>query len=368
MRIIILADPLDNQQAGIHHYTANLITHLARIDHEGEYYILCRKESGLFPAQRQIIIRNYRFPGYAALRMFVIIPLKLIRMKAGVVVEPAHFGPFNLPAGIKRVTVIHDLTPLMFPRMHRFHSQLLQRLFLGGILRRADLIITNSENTGRDVNRYFPNAEKKVKRIYLGRDERVTFNPDRNILHKFGVDKPYFVFTGTIEPRKNLVNLLDAYTLFRKSSGFMHMLVIAGRKGWKSRDFFKKLSAHPYADDIRLCGYVERHELSALYSQAVALVYPSKYEGFGLPVVEAMSCGTPCLLSRNSSLPEVGGDAALYFDPGDPGSIAGCMQKAAEDPDLRNLLSGRAKLQAEKFSWNDHVRMFDKAIKNLFAG
>ncbi len=365
MRIVILADPLDNQQAGIHHYTRNLVEHLAQIDIRGEYYLVRRKRDGLFPAGRQIIIRNYRIPGYAALRMFLIIPMRLMRMKADVVVEPAHFGPFNLPRRIKRVTVIHDLTPVMFPRMHRIHSQLLQRMFLKGIIRRATLLITNSDNTSNDVIRYCPGAAHKLKRIYLGRDEGVTFNEDRSTLLRYAIEKPYFFFTGTIEPRKNLVKLLDAYTLFRENTGLSHLLVIAGSRGWKSRQFFRKLAKHPYADDIRLCGYVDRKALSSLYSHAVALVYPSHYEGFGLPVIEAMNCGTPCLLSNTSSLPEVGGEAARYFDPNDIISIAESMERIVKDDELRDECSARAKLQAARFSWSHHVRAFDEAIKNL---
>jgi len=162
MRIVILADPLDNQQAGIHSYTRNLISHLANADPGGKFFIIRRKKDSLFPVERQIIVKNYAFPGYAAFRMFVLIPYKLRKMKADVVVEPAHFGPFNLPDRIKRVTVIHDLTPILFPKLHRFHSQLLQRIFLTGILRRASLIITNSANTSKDLNEYYPPSAGKT--------------------------------------------------------------------------------------------------------------------------------------------------------------------------------------------------------------
>ena len=366
MRIIILADPLDNQRAGIHYYTRNLIMALSDLDDKAEYFIIRQKRDDSFPAGRQLVVRNYCFPGYAALRMFFLIPRKIKKLNADVVVEPAHFGPFNLPGKIKRVTVIHDLTPILFPGLHRFHSQLLQRIFLKRILKRANLIITNSDNTARDVKDFLPAASDKTVNIYLGRDENIKYTdqvsePDLQL-----PGKQYFLFTGTIEPRKNLGSLLDAFTLFKDQSKSDHLLVIAGQKGWKSKSFFTRLKDHRYRHDIVLTGFVPRQSMAYLYSQAIAFIFPSLYEGFGLPVVEAMSCGTPCLLSRTSSLPEVGGDAALYFDPDDPDELARLMLQIASKEELRSELSERSISQAERFSWKTHAHDFDNAVKMLF--
>jgi len=365
MRVVILADPLDNQHAGIHYYTWNLVSQLGKVDSDLDYYILRRKKDKLLPEDKQVIVKNYRFPGYAALRMFWIIPRKLRKLKADVVVEPAHFGPFNLPKRMKRVTVIHDLTPILFPHLHRFHSQLLQRIFLKGILRRAKLIISNSKNTARDIESYDPGLKNRIISIYLGRDEHIAYCEQDDYLKSMFKGKPYFLFAGTIEPRKNLSVLLKAYELYRNQSNDAPLLVIAGRPGWKSRAFFEALSKHPFRQDIILTGYLPRHLMAALYSQAIALVFPSLYEGFGLPAVEAMSCGTPCLLSETSSLPEVGGKAALYFNPEDPAAIAKSMIKISTDESLRKALSGLALLQAEKFSWKEYAVIFDQEMKKL---
>jgi glycosyltransferase involved in cell wall biosynthesis len=142
-------------------------------------------------------------------------------------------------------------------------------------------------------------------------------------------------------------------------------VIIAGRPGWKSRAFYEALSKHPFLDDIILTGYLPRQHLASLYSQAIALIFPSLYEGFGLPVVEAMSCGTPCLLSKTSSLPEVGGKAALYFDPEDPDAIAKSMLKIYNNKSLREALSEEALKQAAKFSWKEYARILDREIKKL---
>ncbi|MEN8223775.1 MAG: glycosyltransferase family 1 protein [Bacteroidota bacterium] len=365
MRIIILADPLDNQRAGIHYYTRSLVKELGKIDKQGAYYIIRRKKDDLFPPERQIIIRNFHFPGYAALRMFCIIPWKIRRLKADMVVEPAHFGPFNLPKKIKRLTVIHDLTPVLFPEFHPFHSQLLQRIFLKSILKRASLIITNSKNTRKDVIDYLDSAVNKTLNIYLGKDQAIRKTeqlPDPAFDLK---ESNYFLFTGTIEPRKNLSCLLEAFALYKERTGLKQQLVIAGQKGWKSKSFYRHLAKHPYRQDIILTGFIDRAQMPALYSHASAFVFPSKYEGFGLPVVEAMSCGTPCLLSSTSSLPEVGGDAALYFNPESPKELADAMAEISSDEKLRTELSDKAIKQAEKFSWEEHALKFDKEIKNL---
>ena len=366
MRIIILADPLDNQQAGIHFFTRNLVTHLAKVDQENEYFLLRRKKDDLFPADRQIIVKSYSFPGYAAFRMFFLIPLKIRKMKADAVVEPAHFGPFNLPSEIKRIVVIHDLTPILFPHMHRFHSQLLQKIFLKGILKRASLIITNSTSTSKDLAAYYPAAAEKTRQIYLGKDECITFIPDRTESNKITNGRPYFLFAGSIEPRKNLPSLLKAFTRFKQHSGSDHILVIAGGKGWKNKAFFKTLQDHPYKKEIILSGFISRHTLACLYSHAEAFVFPSVYEGFGLPVVEAMACGTPSLISNTSSLPEVGGDAALYFDPSSHVEIANVMSRIVDEEGLKKKLSEMALKQAAKFSWDQYVKTFDTEIKQLF--
>ncbi len=152
MRVAILADPIDNQKAGIHYYTKELISHLGSVDGDIEYISISQHLHPEIRNIKQVVVNNHkRIPGYKAYRMFVKIPWMLRKLKADIVVEPAHFGPFNLPKTIKRVTVIHDLTPILFPQDHIFHSQLLQRIFLKSILNRAALIITNSRYTKDDV-------------------------------------------------------------------------------------------------------------------------------------------------------------------------------------------------------------------------
>lgn len=367
MRIAIIADPIDNQSAGIHVYTKNMVHSLLAHDKKNEYLIIREKKKDDLPAgARQLVIPNINLPvGFKSLRLFFIIPWLLRKHKVDVAVEPAHFGPFNLPPNIKRVTVIHDLTPIKFPGLHRWHSQILQRIFLKHILKKADIIIANSKNTCKDLHETYPFTEGKTREIYLGKDP--DFQPASNLeaLKNYGLTKPFFLYVGTIEPRKNLVLLLEAFGQFKKETGSAAQLVLVGGKGWRSEAFFKSLKGHTNKDDIILTGFVPKAHLPVLYSATLAFLYPSLYEGFGIPVLEAMGCGAPCLISNSSSLPEVGGDAVLYADPLNTKEWCEGMKKLGQSPGLRAQLAEKSLIQAAKFSWQDFAGRLTAYLNEL---
>lgn len=356
MRIAILADPLDNQRAGVHVYTREMVRALIEHNPGHELILVREKRDESLTGVIQIVVPGTRLPiGFASLRLFTIVPLLLRRAKADVVVEPAHFGPFNLPRKVKRVTIIHDLTPILYPQYHRLHSSLLQKIFLPGILRRAWGIIANSDNTAGDLCRLFPGVCNRVVKMTPGVREDFVMITDTIVAnHK----TPYFLFVGTIEPRKGLITLLEAYRIFREGKAGSVQLVIAGGKGWKCEAFYRQLEAHPFRQDISIKGYVSDPELLSLYRNALGLIYPSEYEGFGFPVLEAMQLGVPVVTTRSSSLPEVAGEAALYVDPGDPVKLSEAMSSLAVDQALRENLSEKGRKQAEKYRWNRFAREF----------
>jgi glycosyltransferase involved in cell wall biosynthesis len=364
MRIAILADPIDNQKAGVHTFTREMTSALIRHDRKNTYYLFRRRKTPSFEGARSVPIPKLGWTVlFPAIRLFFLFGRLAKRFKIDVVIEPAHFGPFFMPKRTKRVTVIHDLTPLKFPEHHRFYSQLLQNVFMRRILKKADLIITNSENSRLDIIRFFPFVEEKVEKIYLGNDD--TFCPDikPEVLVRYGIPAPYFLFVSTIEPRKNLSLLLQAYLRFRMNATSPSALVIVGAKGWKCRKLFQEIEEHPYRNDIVLPGYVPKEDLPALYSQAMAFVYPSLYEGFGLPVLEAMACGAPCLVSNISSLPEVAGNAALMFNPFDVSDLTEQMEEVANNPALRAEMSQKSIRQASLFSWDIFAKEFLEVMK-----
>lgn len=360
MKIAILADPLDNQSAGVHVYTKGLVNALIQYEQEHEYVLIREKKDPDLPSRiQQIVIPNYRFLlFFATLRLFFIIPLVLRWLNVDAVLEPAHFGPFNLPKRIRRITVIHDLTPLLFPQYHLWHSQVLQRIFLKRILKKTHLILTVSQNTRADLNRIFPFTTTKTTVIPPGRDPFFKPDPSKAALKRWQIDAPYFLFVGTIEPRKNLVFLLQAYQQFRARNEDRVLLLIVGGKGWKYQSFYDELASHPFKSDIYLMGYVDKMYLPALYTQSLALIYPSIYEGFGLPVLEAMACGAAVICSNRSSLPEVGGNAALYFDLENKLDLLNQMEVIVNNKSLLKAKKLLSLQQAYLFSWQKYINAF----------
>lgn len=357
MRIAFIADALDDQYAGIHIYTREMLNALAQIDVQNTYIAIRSKQgTDLHEKIEQIVLPVLSIPGYSAYRLLVKIPQALVKAKADIVVEPRHFGPFNLPKHIRRMTVIHDLTPILFPEMHQRFSRTLQRWFLPSILRRADHVITNSFYTKKDVEKHYPVTKGKITAIQLGKDP--IFKPIKNdlLLKKYQIKKPYLLSVGTIEPRKNLSTLLTAFEQFKKEKKKLgafdnYQLVLTGKSGWKNAALMEAIQQSDFSEDIILTGYVAWEELPALYSAADVFIYPSLYEGFGLPVLEAMACATPVLVSDVSSLPEVGGKAAHYFPPQSSDVLCEKMIELTQNHILRKESGQRSLVQADKFSW-----------------
>lgn len=360
MNIAIIADSLDIQNAGVHVYTKNLIKSLQeKGTHEVAIFRLSSNPENQY--YNEIIVRRViPFLKKDPLRLFFKLPSAIKRIKPDIVIEPAHFGPFNLPKKIKRVTIIHDLTPVMFPQWHGFLSRTLQKIFLPGIIQRSSLIIANSENTLSDIINYYPAACNKTIKIYPGIDPYYSANV--NVIEK---KEPFFLYTGTIEPRKNLTILLEAYCLFRQKRNLEYKLIICGDKGWKNNEFHKMLDNHPYKRDIELKGYVDKETLKQLYMTTTAFIYPSLYEGFGLPVTEAMSCGAPCVIARGSSLIEAGGTAARYFNPGDADDLYERLQELTESTELSGQMIKKGIEHCKQFTWDDYAATLEKELLKI---
>ena len=288
MRIVIIADPIDEQYAGVHYYTKHLIEALIKIDKENEYIFIHTRSNDFFIGQKEVVIPNYRWlPGWMILRKFLFLSFALRKIKPDVVLEPAHIGPFSFLWNCKKVVTIHDLTPVLFPQYHINISCFIHKLFLSLILCNADGILVPSECTKRDIERLYQ-PEVPIQVTY----EAVTedFQPSskrkvKEVKDKYGIKKPYILSVGTLEPRKNLITLLKAYNILREK-GNDYQLVIVGEKGWYFKKFLKEIES--FGKDIIITGYVDRKELPALYSGAEVMVFPSLYEGFGLPPLEAM--------------------------------------------------------------------------------
>lgn len=366
MRIGIIGDALDRQYAGIHYFTKNLVEYLTQIDDQNQYFLFREKKGKEgFNCEEIIVPPINSIPGYQSARLLLKIPAKAREYNIDIMIEPAHFGPFNLPKRIKRVTVIHDLTPLIAKEWHTFNGWFLQKLFLPSIMKRADLIITNSDYTKSDIMRYVGIDDKKIVPTHLGISDIFQVSKNDKILANYGIYKEYFLYQGTLEPRKNLINLISAYERYRDQyPESREQLILSGKKGWKVKDIITKKYSSKYGLDIILLGYVDRKDMPALYSGAKAFVYPSYYEGFGLPVLEAMACGIPVITSNSSSLPEVAGEFAYYFDPNDIETMAKALHRSLSVPE--EMLIKQVEY-AKTFTWRNTAIRVLKALKRFGA-
>ena len=270
--------------------------------------------------------------------------------------------------GVPTVLTIHDLIPQLLPE----HHKLLNRWYLNWTMplycSRADHIIAVSEATRRDLLATYHLPPEKVTVIHEAASPR--FRPQTESAHErvrgvYGLPEEYLLYVGTIEPRKNLERLLEAWTPLRQA-GECPPLVIVGKRGWLSDSFYAALEASPVREDIILTGYVQDADLPVVYSAATVFVWPSLYEGFGLPPLEAMACGTPVVCADASSMPEVVGDAALLFDPQDAASLQAQIRRVAGAADFRKELRRRGYSQCAQFSWSrtaqETIAVYDRLL------
>jgi glycosyltransferase involved in cell wall biosynthesis len=254
---------------------------------------------------------------------------------------------------VPTVLTVHDMIFKLFPE----HQKRLNYLYLNATMplycRRANAIVTVSESSKRDIVTHYGLDPARVTVIHeAAAPEFAPSPPDRldEVRRRYGLPEQYMIHVGTIEPRKNLTRLVEALQRLRES-GLTIPLVVVGGKGWLYGEFFQQLEQSPVRDAVLFPGYVPSADLPAIFSAATVAVVPSVYEGFGLPVLEAMACGTPVVSSDASCLPEIGGEAALYFDPYDVAAMSDAIAGVWGDTRLRDEMRDQGLAQAAKFSW-----------------
>jgi len=363
MKIVILADTLDNPKAGIHVYTKNLIKALQNLgDKELKLIFIHKKENKFLEGTEHYIIPRKKIPGYDSLRRFYLIPKLIKKLQPDAVIEPCHIGPFNLPRSIKKVTIIHDITPILFPELHVTRSVIIHRLLLKKVLTKTDLIITPSETTKNDVLRY-SKTKSPIAVIHEGIDHlaKVPENSEK-ILQKFEIKRPYILCLGTIEPRKNLDILIDAFAELRAENKIPHQLVLAGQTGWKIKKTIEKAKKTP---GIILTGPVNKHEKAVLYSQCDFFVYPSLYEGFGLPPLEAMHYGKAVICSEGGALKELFSAYALTFAAHNKEALKNHIISLSTNISLKDSLAKKGYTYSKNFNWSKAAKETLTFLRNL---
>ena len=274
----------------------------------------------------------------------------------------------SLRTPLPQLLVVHDLAYLHQPEGVGALVRAYYRYFMPRFVHRADALLTVSKATKQDVAAAYDVDPSKIQVAYNGvrpRFTRLSAKQVTSVRERLTGGQPYFVYVGSVHPRKNVDGLIRAYSRFRESSGQPHHLVIAGRFAWQAGPTRDALEASPFREDIHLLGYVEEEQLGEVIGAATALVLVSHFEGFGVPVVEAHTCGVPVIASNTSSLPEVTGPGGLLVDPADDEAIAGAMAKLATDDALRQVLAKAGEEHAKQFIWAAAGEVVVEALREL---
>jgi glycosyltransferase involved in cell wall biosynthesis len=361
MRVGIDAFPITNR-SGTGYYAQKLMEFLGRADGENEYFLFCPmgyreylEHAGMFDYPNFHIVEVHARGQIAqsAWRQYGL-PRQIRRFG----IDVFHFPSFiaSLRAGVPSVLTVHDLCFVLFPETFSRLRQPYYRYVIPRSITHCDAIIADSESTRNDILKHMKMVDGRVRTIHLGVDPVYFYHvADEHrraeLRRRYSLPADFILYVGTLEPRKNIPRLVRAVAYGIVSKGLPHHLVIAGRKGWLYNEIFKEVRALNVSERVHFPGHVEPSELAVLYSMARALAYPSLYEGFGLPCLEAMSCATPVITSDRSSLPEVVGDSALIVDPLSVESIANALRQICSDDDYHRNLSGRSLKRARRFSW-----------------
>lgn len=362
-----ILNPGLGEGAGVGHYTYFLVKHLLRNDRKNAYVLFFdnRLQETREFEQSNVTIRRFAFSQYKKFLPFsyshMLITAMLLKEKLDVFHAPANIVPLTYPK--TSVVTIHDLAiyknPAWFP-MQVFST----RLLVPQSLRKAQHIIAVSESTKQDLEEIFGVRPEKMSVIYEAPLTNALHVKDQNVdvLDKFQLTLPYIFFVGTIDPRKNLEMLLEAFTMVRKHPELKSVqLVLAGGKGYRHDRVLDRITQLHLGPAIKYLGYVTHNEKLALLKNAAVFAFPSLYEGFGLPVLDAMKLGVPVVTSNVSSLPEVAGDAALKVNPEDPRALADALTTVLTDPQTTADMVRSGFAQAQKFDW-DHTALQTLAV------
>lgn len=361
MRIGIDYTAAINQSAGIGRFVRNIVRSLAKIDRHNEYVLVYAApnpgRTADVPVATNVTPRQLRFQERVLNtvwhRLHLPVPIDL----ATGPVDIFHAPDFVLPPvrhGVTMITV-HDLAFLIHPECAHPHLRVFLERAVPASVQRADYVIADSENTRNDVVCLVDASPERVFVVPGGVDPVFGPAPEEQVAEArrtYRLDRPYVFAVGLIEPRKNFPRLIEAYARFRVRTGLPHQLVIAGGSGWLSEQTFRQAEACGFPGDVRFTGYVPDADLAALYTGAEVFAYPSLYEGFGLPVLEAMACGVAVVCSNSSSFPEFATDAAILVPPTDPDAIADALETACCDTQVRQDLARRGLERAESYSWD----------------
>ncbi|MDD5771926.1 MAG: glycosyltransferase family 1 protein [bacterium] len=344
----------DGNWTGVGNYIINLINDISKIDKENKYY-LCYRFSHIKNKAQILKIDQDNFR-----TKIIQEPLNFIfQLKLDIFHGMADRLPWSYRS--RNIVTIHDIGAAVLGDNYaskHFKEMMIKRYDNMLNKKQADLVITVSEFTKREILNNFAYPEEKIRVIYHGVRKMFSPQSEQNIRitkEKYGINSDYFLYVGAINLRKNILRILEAFKIFSENNK-MANLVLTGNLSYGHQEILDKIYKLKLESRVKLIGYMKNEELASLYSGAKALIFASLYEGFGLPAIEAMACGTPVLTSNMSSMPEITGGAACMVDPLDVSDIAKNLSVLAEDDNLRKMLSEKGLERARIFSWEKAAR------------
>jgi len=374
MRVGIDATALPPKPVGAGTYTVNLIRALHSLD-LGYDLIVFATQRGQdlidLPDKRGFkwVVTPELNPAVRLVWEQVVFPFLVRKNKLDILHSLHYTKPIFLPCA--SVVTFHDMTFFLFPQLHTQAKRILFPLFIRISVRQADALIAVSEGTRQDSIRLLNLPPQKIYTTPLGASQEYQKITDPVLLEdmrrKYKLPTGFFLYTGLVEPRKNLPMLIRAYASLL-DQGIKEKLVIVGRVGWMSDEIFKLADRLGLDKKVVFTGYIDQNDLPAIYNLASVFVYPTLYEGFGLPVLEAMACGTPVITSAVSSLPEIVGNAGVLLPPADEEALSSAMFRLMSDPVERKRLASLGLARAAQFTWQNTALETSKIYQMVAGG
>lgn len=371
MRVSLELQPCCGNMTGIGVYTYELVKRLRStqgLDLQGNVFNFLGRNNHAswvktlaFP-----VVENRLFPYGVYRRIWNLSPVEYGRF-FGRSADVTHFFNYIVPPHItgQVITTIHDLTYIRYPETVADSNLRHIRSGLPRSVERSSLIMTSSQFSKREIVALCGVPEDKVRVVYPAVDQTECACASAPLLERLHIQQPYFLYVGSIEPRKNLCRLLQAFDHLRAQVESPCQLVICGANGWNNQEFYKILSQMNFRESVCLTGYLPGKEKNALYKSATAFVFPSIYEGFGIPLLEAMHWRIPVICSNVASMPEVAGDAACYVDPFSLDSIQEGLSKVLHDPVYGQKLVQKGDLRVQVFSWEQSSLAMEQMYQSL---
>jgi glycosyltransferase involved in cell wall biosynthesis len=357
MRILIDFTNIPLKKLGVGRYAENLVNFLLKIDERNKYFLLLQNDEFCFKDKsvKKIYVPSTIFRN-SVLRILLeqlYIPLLLIKYNIDII-HSLHYSFPILPSAAKKVVTIHDMTFFLYPKLHQYFKTIYFKFFINIYVGNVQKIISVSRSTLKDYFRITNAHGNTAKVIHLGKTDwdlkKITPKKISSVKKKYCIDGEYLLSIGTLEPRKNLTKVISAYEKLLATEK-KYKLVIAGMTGWKYHRIIKSINSENLKRYVLLIGYFEEKDKPYLLKGAKLLLYPSLYEGFGLPVLEALSLGVPTITSNVSSMPEIAGNSAMLVNPNNDYEILQAMKKLLYNDKVYKMYQEEGLKRARRFNW-----------------